>query len=57
MGDSDAIFTYRQHIAVHFCLAFYFITELGSYYAYNVFRKAKTCTGFVKNLPFVDIDP
>jgi hypothetical protein len=57
VGHSDADFTYRQHMAVHSCLAFYFITELESYYAYNTFKKVKTCTGFLKNLPFTDIDP
>jgi hypothetical protein len=57
VGDSDSGFTARQHIAVHFCLVFYVITELEFYRAYIKFENFDTYTDCLKRLPLANVDP
>jgi hypothetical protein len=60
VGDADSGFTTRQHIAVHFCLVFYVISELEFYRAYvgfDRFDKFDTYTGCLKHLPLANVNP
>ncbi|KAF1840179.1 uncharacterized protein K460DRAFT_421172 [Cucurbitaria berberidis CBS 394.84] len=54
--DSDSGFTTRQHIAVHFCLVVYVITELEFYRAYTGFKKFDTYTECLKSLPLANVN-
>ncbi|KAJ4375798.1 hypothetical protein N0V83_001075 [Neocucurbitaria cava] len=56
VGDPDSGFTTRQHIAVHFCLVFYVITELEFYRAYVKFKKFDTYTDCLKYWPLANVD-
>jgi hypothetical protein len=57
VGGADPGFTNRQHIAVHFCLVFYAITELEFYRAYTLFETFETYTDLLKYLPLANVDP
>jgi hypothetical protein len=49
-------FTLRQHIAVHFCLVFYVISELEFYRACVKFEKSDTYTSCLKSLPPANVN-
>lgn len=56
-GDPVSGFTTRQHIAVHFCLVFFVITEFEFYRAYILFRKFDTYTDCFKHFLEANVDP
>lgn len=56
VGDRDSGFTTRQHIAVHFCLVFYVITELEFYCAYLEFEEFDTYTDCLKYLLLANVN-
>jgi hypothetical protein len=57
VGGAGPGFTNRQHIAVHFCLVFYAITELEFYRAYTLFETFETYTDLLKYLPLANVNP
>jgi hypothetical protein len=57
VGDAHTGFTLRQHIAVHFCLVFFAITELEFCHAYALFASFDTYIDCFKYLPIANINP
>jgi hypothetical protein len=56
MRDPTSGFPPRQHIAVHFCMAFCAISELEFYRAYMHFKKFETYTACFRNLLRANFD-
>jgi hypothetical protein len=57
VGDPDSSLTTQQHIAVHFCLVFYIITDLEFYCAYIEFKEFDTYTDCLEYLSLANVNP
>jgi len=55
--DSSAGFSYTQHVAVHFCLAFFIISEFEFYRAYTNFKNIETGLQAIKYFVVANFEP